>query len=178
MMSSNLRSEPRIALLLQELLHGGVDHDPLGVAQRAHDQPGVELGCGDDGVLDPLVDRGLLRGDESRAHVDAVGAHRQGRDQAAPVGLAAGRHERDLELVGGARQQDHVRHIVLARVTAALEAIDGTASQPIDWALSACRTDVHLWITVTPRPSGRAGPPRLRPAVSTTGTPPSMIART
>ena len=27
-----------------------------------------------------------------------------------------------------------------------------TASQPMDWALSACRTDVHLWMTLTPAP--------------------------
>ena len=52
-----------------------------------------------------------------------------------------------------------------------------TASQPIASALSECRTDVHLWITLMPascRPGNHfCG---LLPAVSTTFTPPSTMA--
>ena len=54
-----------------------------------------------------------------------------------------------------------------------------TASQPIDCAFSEWRTEVHLWITLMPA-SFRCGNTAsgLRPAVSTTVTPPSMIALT
>ena len=54
-----------------------------------------------------------------------------------------------------------------------------TASQPIDWAFSACRTEVHLWITLIPA-AWRCGSTccGLLPAVSTTFTPPSTMART
>ena len=53
-----------------------------------------------------------------------------------------------------------------------------TASQPIAWALSEWRTEVHLWITLIPA-SCRAGSHfcGLLPAVSTTLMPPSMMAR-
>ena len=52
-----------------------------------------------------------------------------------------------------------------------------TASQPIASALSEWRTEVHLWMTLMPASLSRgrccSG---LRPAVSTTFTPPSMMA--
>ena len=44
---------------------------------------GAGLGGGHDRVLDLLVDRGLLRGDESRAHIDAVSTECEGRGQTA-----------------------------------------------------------------------------------------------
>ena len=68
--------------------------------------------------------RRLLRGDEPRAHVDAVGAEGESGDQAARIGHAARRHERDLQLLGNPRQQDHVGDVVLARMAAALEPVD------------------------------------------------------
>src|SRR5438477_9460839 len=37
-------------------------------------------------------------------------------------------HERDLQLLGNPRQQDHVRDIVFARMTAALEPFDAWSS--------------------------------------------------
>ena len=53
-----------------------------------------------------------------------------------------------------------------------------TASQPMASAFSAWRTEVHLWITLMPASCSIGihfcG---LLPAVSTTLTPPSMIAR-
>ena len=54
-----------------------------------------------------------------------------------------------------------------------------TASHPIDCAFSECLTEVHLWITITPA-SFNAGMTccGLRPAVSTTLTPSSMITFT
>ena len=54
-----------------------------------------------------------------------------------------------------------------------------TASQPIASALSAWRTEVHLWITLIPA-SFRTGSHfwGLLPAVSTALTPPSTIACT
>ena len=52
-----------------------------------------------------------------------------------------------------------------------------TASQPTCSALSACRTDVHLWMTLIPaRSSAGTCACGLRPAVSTIVTPPSAIA--
>jgi hypothetical protein len=104
--------------------HGGVAQHALGVAQRAHHQAGVEFAGRHDGQLDVLVHRRLLRGDEARAHVHAFGAQRQRRHQRAAVGHAARGDEGNLQLLGRARQQDEVGHIVLARVAAALEAVD------------------------------------------------------
>ena len=53
-----------------------------------------------------------------------------------------------------------------------------TASQPIRSALSECRTDVHLWMTLMPAAfSAGMYCSGLRPAVSTILTPPSMMAR-
>ena len=84
----------------------------------------VELGCLDQRLLDVLVDRRFLGGDEARAHVHAGGAHRQRRDQAARIRHAAGGHERNLQFLCRARQQDHVRDVVLAGMAAAFETVD------------------------------------------------------
>ena len=52
-----------------------------------------------------------------------------------------------------------------------------TASQPIFSALSECRTEVHLWITLMPAAfSAGIYCSGLRPAVSTILMPPSRIA--
>jgi hypothetical protein len=40
------------------------------------------------------------------------------------VGHAARRHERNLQFLGGTRQQDHVRHIVFTGMSAALKTVD------------------------------------------------------
>jgi hypothetical protein len=98
----------QLLLLLEQAFDAGIGQHALGVAQRAHDQAGVQLAGRDDGVLHVLVDRGFLGGDEAGAHVHAVGAHGQGGDQLRAVGHAAGGDERDLQLLGGARQQDEV----------------------------------------------------------------------
>ncbi len=69
------------------------------------------------------MNRRFLGRHESRAHVDAVGAEGEGGHQATGVGHTAGSHKRDLELIGGSRQQDHVRDIILAGMATALEAV-------------------------------------------------------
>ncbi len=111
-------------LLLEQPVDRGVAQHAFGVAQRPHHESRVELGRGDDRLLDVLVHRRLLRRDEARAHVDAFGAERERSDQRSAVRHAAGCDERDLQLLGCARQQDEVRHVVLAGMTAALEAVD------------------------------------------------------
>jgi len=67
----------------------------------------------------------------------------------------------DGQLVGGARQQDEVRDVILAGVAAALEAVDADRVAAIDSAFSAWRTDVHLWMTLMPA-SRSAGSQRDR----------------
>jgi len=96
-------------------------------------------------------------------------AQRQGGDQAPGVGHAAGRPRREFSILGGARQQDHVRHVVLAGMSAALETVDADGIAAICSAFSECRTEVHLWITLMPAAfnAGMYGS-GLRPAVSTT----------
>ena len=64
---------------------------------------------------------------EARAHVDAVGAQRQRGDQAAGVGEAAGGDHRDLDLLGGGRDQHQPGDVVLAGMAGALEAVDADA---------------------------------------------------
>ena len=113
-----------LALDLEQAVDALVLQNPLGVAQRAHHQPGVELGGRDQRLLHVLMHRRFLGGDEARAHVHAGGAHRQRGDETARIRHAARGDERNLQFLRRARQQDHVRHVVLAGMTAALEAID------------------------------------------------------
>ena len=96
----------------------------FGVAQRAHDEAGVEFGRGKDRLLHVLVHRRFLGGDEAGAHVHPLRAHRQAGDKAAPVGHAAAGDEGNVQLVRRAREQDEVRHIILARMAAAFETVD------------------------------------------------------
>ena len=111
-------------LLLEQLFHRRVVEHPLGVAQRAHDQPGLQLVGLDDGLFHIFVNRRLDCGHEAGSHVHALGAHRERGDERAPVGLAAGGDEGDFKLVRGPWQQDHVGNVVLARVAGAFEAVD------------------------------------------------------
>src|SRR6266478_420132 len=62
---------------------------PLGVAKRAHDQPGVQFGRIEDGLLDVVMDRRLLSRDETSSHVDTAGTERERGDQAPRIGHAA-----------------------------------------------------------------------------------------
>ena len=110
--------------LFQQPLHPGIDQHPLGVAQGAHDQAGIELRRVEDGLFHVLVDRGLLRGDEAGAHVHPVRAEGQRGHEGATIGHSAGGKEGDLQFLCRAGQQDEVRHVILARVAAALEAVD------------------------------------------------------
>ncbi|MNT10746.1 hypothetical protein D3C72_1455910 [compost metagenome] len=112
------------ALDLHEALHARVVDHALGVAQRPHDQARVEFRGVDDGLLHVGVHRRFLGGDEARAHVHALGAQRERSHEAAAIGHAARGDERDLQFFCRARQQDHVGHVVLAGVAAALEAVD------------------------------------------------------
>src|SRR5262249_31890221 len=89
--------------------------DTGGVARGAENQPGRRLVIGDDLFLDRLVDRALAGRHEARAHVDALRAERERGDEAAAIAEAAGGNHRDLDLVGGGRDQDQAGRIVLAR---------------------------------------------------------------
>ena len=70
-----------------------------------------------------FMDRRLLGRDEARAHVDAVCAQRQRRDQRTTICHAARCDERDLEFLGCPRQQYEIRDVVLSGMPAALEAV-------------------------------------------------------
>src|SRR6185312_15203002 len=117
--------EPGAFLLHRD--HLGRDRipgNPRGVAHGAEDQLGLALVIGDDTFLDELVDRALAGSHEARAHVDALGAERQRRDEAAAVAEAARGDQRDLHLVGGGRDQDQAGRVVLAGMTGAFKAVD------------------------------------------------------
>jgi len=64
--------------------------------QRPHDQARLQFICRNQRLLDVLVRRRLPRGNELRAHVDAIGAERERGDQAPPIRHASRFHERDL----------------------------------------------------------------------------------
>ena len=98
--------------------------DARGVAHGAEDQFGLALVIGDDALLHELMDRAFLGAHEARAHVDALGAERQRRDQAAAVAEAARGDHRDLDLVGGGRDQDQAGRVVLAGMAGAFKAVD------------------------------------------------------
>ncbi len=70
------------------------------------------------------MNRRFLGGDETCTHVHAFSAQRHGRNQRAAVSHTAGSNKRDFQLVGSARQQDHIRDIVFTRVAATLEAVN------------------------------------------------------
>jgi hypothetical protein len=112
-----------LALDLQHPLHPTVVEHALGVAQVPHDQPRIQLGRRHDGLLHVLVNRRLPGGDEASPHVHAVRAQRQRGHQAAPIGHPARGDEGNLQLLGRARQEDEVGHVVLPRVPAALESV-------------------------------------------------------
>ena len=123
-MSCDLQAGALLALDLEQLIDALVLQHALGVAQRAHDEAGIELGRSDQRLLHVGMDRRFLGRDEARAHVHAGGAHRQRGDEAACIRHAAGGHERYLQFVRRTRQQDHVRDVVLAGMAAAFEAVD------------------------------------------------------
>ena len=113
-----------LALDLQQTLDAGVLQHALGVPDRAHHQPRVQLGGGNQRFLDVVVHRRFLGGDKPRPHIHAGRPHRERGDEAARIGHAARRNEWNFQLLRGARQQNHVGHVVFAGVAAALEAID------------------------------------------------------
>ena len=88
-----------------------------------HDQAGVQFRRRDDRLLHLVVHRRFFRRDEAGAHIHAVGAHREGSDQAARIRHAAGRDKGNRQFVGRTRQQDHIGDIVFARMAAALEPV-------------------------------------------------------
>jgi hypothetical protein len=112
-------------------------HDRLaltGGARGGH-SPVTAASClalvvGDDLFLDQLMDRALFGAHEARAHVDALGAERQGGDQAAAVAEAAGGDHRDPHLVGGYRDENKPGRIVLAWMARALKPVDRNRIDP------------------------------------------------
>jgi hypothetical protein len=162
---------------LQQLLHAGVVQHAFGVAQRAHDQAGVQLAGGNDGVLHVLVDRGFLGAQKACAHVHAIGAQRECRHQAAAVGHAAGGDKRDLQRTGGCGQQNHIGHVVLAGVAAAFKTVhtDGVAADAFGLERMAHGGAFVDHLDAGGFQGGHIGL-GLRPAVSTTVMPPSRMA--
>jgi len=64
---------------------------------------------------------------------------------------AARGHKWNLQFLRRARQQDHVRHVVFAGMSAAFEAIDADGVRSRSARPSASDgTDVHLWMTLIP----------------------------
>src|SRR4029078_12046541 len=84
----------------------------------------IGLSVADDLLVDELVDGALAGSHEARAHVDALGAERQRRDEAAAVAEAAGGDHRNLDLVAGGRDQNQAGRVVLAGMAGALKAVD------------------------------------------------------
>ena len=96
----------------------------LGVAQRAHNQRGVQFRRADQRLFDVLVHRCFFGGDKARAHIDAVSTQRQSGDQLLGIADAARGDKRNGQFFGCARQQNHVRNIIFTGVTAALKAVN------------------------------------------------------
>jgi len=63
-------------------------------------------------------------------HVDALSSQSQGRHETASIGHPAAGHERDLQFISRARQENEVGDIVLARAAATFEAIDADGVAP------------------------------------------------
>ena len=61
-------------LFLDQAFDPGVDQHPLGVAQRPHDEAGIEFARRHQGLLDVLMDRSLHGRHEAGAHVHAFGS--------------------------------------------------------------------------------------------------------
>ncbi len=117
--------ELRAALLERDhLFEIDVLEHPRRVVHGAEHQVRVALAGLDQRLLDVVVDRRLARAHEARAHVDALRTEAQGRRHAAAVADAAGRDDRNLQRANRGRDQDHVRHVVLAGMTGAFEAVD------------------------------------------------------
>ena len=98
---------------------------PARVLPAAQHELRVRLRGVDDGLLDVVVDGGLERAHEARAHVDALGAQGQGRGQTLAVGEATGCDEGYVEGLARAGQEDEVGDVGLADVAGALEPVDG-----------------------------------------------------
>jgi len=113
-----------VALDGEDFLDRRIAQYPLGIAQWPHDQARLQFIRRNQRLLDIVMRRRLLRGNEPRAHVDAVGPEGESGDQTARIGHAAGSHERDLQLLGNPGQQDHVGDVVFARMAAALKPVD------------------------------------------------------
>jgi len=73
------RGSAFFALDSEDFLDGRICQHPLGIAQRPHDQARLQFIRRNQCLLDVVVRRRLLRGDEARAHVDAVGTATRGR---------------------------------------------------------------------------------------------------
>src|SRR6266404_3228767 len=106
-----------------DLFHTRVVEYSLGVAQRAHDEAVIELGCLDYGLFDIFMHRRLFGGDEAGAHVDALGTESERSYERATIGLATRGYERNGQLFRGPREQYHVGHVIFAGMAAAFEAV-------------------------------------------------------
>ena len=116
-------------------------------------------------------------GAKARAHVDRIGPQRQRGDQAAPVGYPARCDHRHIERIDRRGQQHDQPDIVLAGMPGTFEAVDADHIDALATAETEWRTEVHLWITLTPLSLKRGRwSVGARPAVSTILIPEVMIA--
>ena len=116
---------PVSALDLSELHRRAVLEDPRGVLQRAHRHVRVDLGRLDHALLEALRPDALLRDAERGADVDAAGAEGEGGGELGAGGDATRADVRDGELLRADGLEHEVAHVVLARVSGALEAVEG-----------------------------------------------------
>ena len=98
--------------------------DAGGVLEAAENQETAAFVIIDIGLFHIVVDRRLDRRAETRAHVDALGTEAECGDEAAAVAEAARGEHRDLDLVGGRRDQDQAGDIILARMARTFETVD------------------------------------------------------
>src|SRR6185437_903874 len=118
--------ELRIGALqdLHDLVGDAVLAHTGGIAQRLEDHVSATLVIFDQQLLHPRMDRRLDRGAEPRSHVGGVGSEANRRREAPAVTEAARGDHGNLHLICRRRNEHEARHIVLARMPGALEAID------------------------------------------------------
>ena len=111
---------------LEDLVRARALHDAGGVLNAPLDDHGIGLLRVDQVLLVQRMRRALVADDEPRRHLHAVGAHRQGGNEAFAVHDARGKDDWDVfDHLSRALQDDIPADVVVARMTAALEAGHG-----------------------------------------------------
>jgi hypothetical protein len=105
-------------------------HGADRLARVGRQDNGVILAGRDDGLLPVRVHARLGRGDKTGAHLDTVGAEREGRRHAASVADAANGADWQVDMVADQRDQHHRRDKVRVLKSSALAALDHKAVDP------------------------------------------------